>query len=393
MKACISGIGLLCLVGAGVCGNGGESARLPEKAMVELVRAGKTPSGVATGFVEAVRRVEALGGQFDFDRAGRLVGVDLAGDRVSATDADIPFLLALPSLRRLKLSGGGITGLGARQIAQITGLVELALIDAQIDNAALGQLARLANLDSLMIRRSPLLSDEGLKALARLSKLTSLGLLDVGITDRGVALLAELPRISVLDLRGCSQLSDAGLRHLRAMRRLRVLRLGGYQIADTSLEIVKDLKWLQGLTIDEASITDAGLARLAGLPLEEITLSRCYGLTDAGLLHLQGFANLAQLGIRDIPLAGDGLKCLAGKDKLTRLRLNGTGIGDAALQHIRGLRNLSRLELRQTQITDAGLEILGGLKSLQSLDLQQTGVSDAGVKRLAERLPHCKILH
>ena len=137
-----------------------------------------------------------------------------------------------------------------------------------------------------------------------------MGLLEVGITDKGVALLADLPHLRLLDLRGCSQISNAGLGRLRAMPNLRVLRLAGYQIDDASLAIVGDLKSLVGVTIEEAAITDAGLADLARLPLEEINLGRCYGVTDDGFQHFKHFANLRQLSIRDIPLSGSGLKYL-----------------------------------------------------------------------------------
>ena len=81
-----------------------------------------------------------MAGNFKFDASGRLVGVDLASDRVSATDADLPPLLALPHLRALKLSGAGITNAGIRQVASIAGLTELSLLDAQIDNAGLRRL-------------------------------------------------------------------------------------------------------------------------------------------------------------------------------------------------------------------------------------------------------------
>jgi len=173
---------------------------------------------------------------------------------------------------------------------------------------------------------------------------------------------------------------------------LKVLRLSGYQTTDATLAIIGRLGRLNGLTIEEAAITDAGLARLAGLPLDEINLSRCYSITDEGLRHLKGFANLRQLGIRGIPLSGSGLKYLGGSDKLVRLKLSEMGLKDAALEPLRGLKNLARLELRQTQITDAALEIIGGMKKLEYLDIAQTGVSDEGVKRLAQSLPKCKIV-
>ena len=71
-------------------------------------------------------------------RPGNLVAVDLASDRVSVSDADLPCLLALPHLKQLKLSGSGISNAGVRQISSLAGLTELSLLDAQIDDAGLG---------------------------------------------------------------------------------------------------------------------------------------------------------------------------------------------------------------------------------------------------------------
>ena len=257
----------------------------PGRAILILLWLGLVPALLAVETKppdDVAGRIKALGGQLEFDKDGKLVGVDLASDRVSVTDADVPLLLKLPNLKRLKLSGGGITAAGVARISTIAGLTDLGLLDVQVDNAGLGQLARLTNLGSLSIRRSPLLNDEGLKHLAQLPKLTNLGLLEVGITDKGVALLADLPHLRLLDLRGCSQISNAGLGRLRTMQTCGCIRLGGYQIDDASLAILADIKSLVGVTIEEAAITDAGLASLAQLPLQEINLSRCFGITDDG---------------------------------------------------------------------------------------------------------------
>ena len=69
-----------------------------------------------------MRHIAELGGVLDFDAAGHLVGVDLAGDRVSLSDADVPCLTALPHLKQLKLSGAGVTNAGIRQVASLAGL-------------------------------------------------------------------------------------------------------------------------------------------------------------------------------------------------------------------------------------------------------------------------------
>ena len=120
------------------------------------------------------------------------MGVDLASDRVSAADADLPHLLALPHLKELKLSGGGVTDEGVRRLASIAGLTRSRSWTSKSSDAGLQALARLPDLGSLSIRRSPLLTDKGLEHLRRMPKLTSLGLLEVGITDAGLERLAGL---------------------------------------------------------------------------------------------------------------------------------------------------------------------------------------------------------
>ena len=72
---------------------------------------------------------------------------------------------------------------GIRQLATITGLADLALLNVPIDNQGLAELSGLPNLTALTIQRSALLNDDGLQFLQRLPKLTKLSLLDVNITD------------------------------------------------------------------------------------------------------------------------------------------------------------------------------------------------------------------
>jgi uncharacterized protein len=363
-----------------------------EKAQARAILNGKERPGTNADFAAAIRRIHERGGQPAFDNAGNLVAVDLASERVSVGDADLPYLLALPHLRQLKLSGSGITNAGIERISSIGSLAELSLLDAQIDDAGLEQLARLTNLTSLSIRRSSQVTDKGLDVLGRLPKLTDIGLLDLGITNRGLETIKGLERLRAVDLRGCSQIDNAGIEQLSVLKGLRILRIGGYAINDDTLDVVKRFPSLVGLTFDEAAVTDAGLTRIAALPLEEISLCRCFSITDDAFRQLAGFRRLRQLTLRAIPLTGDGLKLLPDDSKLAVLRLNETGIGDNAIENLRKLKNLTRLELRQTRITDAAVDILGSLSRLKMLDIGQTGITDAGVDRLGKALPGCKIV-
>ena len=63
-----------------------------------------------------------------------------------------------------------------------------------------------------------------------------------------------------------------------------------------------NLPSLTSLTIEEAGVSDAGLDRIATLPLEEIGISRCYSVTDAGFRHFARMSVLRELAVRGIPL-------------------------------------------------------------------------------------------
>lgn len=355
-----------------------------EQSLVADIRKGEVPPGADPRFVAAIRKIAELRGQVEFDDSGRLVAVDLASDRISVTDGEVQRLLALPNLKRLRVSGSALGRRGLEHISRLSGLVELALLNVPLDNDGLGLLASLTRLTSLSIHRTALLNDAGLVHLRRFPQLTHLSLIEVNLTDRGVAqIVHDLPALRLLDLRNCAQVTNAGIEFLRNLENLRVLRLGGHQINDATLALVGRMRSLVALTVQEAVITDAGLAQLRGLPLEELQFFRCYGVSDEGLRHFGAFIKLRRLMLRDLAITGAGLSVVRRMPELNLLRLSETGVDDAALGHLLGLPKLTRLELRQTRVTDAGMEAVGRLAALEYLDLSATQVGDAGVTRLA----------
>jgi hypothetical protein len=178
--------------------------------------------------------------------------------------------------------------------------------------------------------------------------------------------------------------SDAGLAQLHTLKGLKTLRIRGQAVTNDTLAIVaKTLPRLSGLTIEDSLFSDDGLAHLAGLPLEELSLFNCFGITDDGLAHLRDFTGLKHLSLRKIPILGTGLVHVADKRKLAYLRLSETGVGDEAMEHVKRLTSLTRLELRQTRVGDEGLKILEGLANVEYLDVAATRTTDAGLAHLA----------
>ncbi|MGO9108057.1 MAG: hypothetical protein ACLP9L_02380 [Thermoguttaceae bacterium] len=165
------------------------SSPLSEKALVARIRQHRDLGEVSAPFADAIRGIDQRRGDLQYDTAGNLVGVDLANDRGSATDAEMPLLAALPHLKRLRVAGS-ITCAAIKGLCRLTNLVELTLIGSEIDDATLAELSCLTKLSSLSLQRSVNLTDAGLSHLWRFPRLESLGILESGITNAGLPQLA-----------------------------------------------------------------------------------------------------------------------------------------------------------------------------------------------------------
>ena len=138
-------------------------------------------------------------------------------------------------------------------------------------------------------------------------------------------------------------------------------------LSDVELELVERLPRLEDLDARKSSVTDAGLAYLAGLRcLRSLDLSRT-PVTDAGLAHLAGLK-----GLKDLDLSH-------------------TGITDAGLAHLGGLTCLQTLSLAFTDVGHAGVAHLKKLRNLRSLDLAFTKLDDFAAQELRRALPRAKV--
>jgi len=359
-----------------------EQPSIAEQKLVQQILDGQTADSHDPAFATAVRRIEELGGSFEFDSPGRIVGIDLASGRVTILGADLQHLLAFPHLVRLKIASGDVANADVATIAQLSGLQSLALRNTKIDAQGLRQLSPLMQLRSLDLQRSVNLQDDAFVVLAEFPKLEELVLVEGVFTNDALVHLQRLESLQRLDLRSCSAITADGLKRLEPLRHLQILRIGGAGIDDAALEVVNGLETLTGLTIEDASITDGGLAHLEGLPLEDLSLARCFGITDESFAAIARLSKLNQLYVRDILVSGSGLGRLASLPQLSTLRLRQTGVGDDALEHLASLAALQRLELALCLISDEGLTAIGALPELIQLDVEDNRLSDAGVRHL-----------
>lgn len=293
-------------------------------------------------------------------------------------------------------------------LGKLTKLRELEFSTLQCPGS---QLAHLANLEALqrLVLDSSRLKDEDLQHLAGLKNLRELEITSYedDFTGAGLALLAACQELRVLRLRGSRVGQGEGIAAVKQFARLRVLDIGDTSVSDAGLAAVAGLTELEAILLPE-EITDAGLAHLAGLTrLRELNLSQ-RPITDAGLMHLAKLDALESLALYGVEgINGSGLAALEGAEKLAELDLSAcrglTDQGmaslarlsqlkklslppqttDAGLSHLSALVNLRELEIDESQITDAGLVHLAKLQALENLSVMDTGLTDAAVPHLA----------
>jgi hypothetical protein len=161
-----------------------------------------------------------------------------SGRVVTFGDAELAAIAKLYQVDSLVLADcEGVTAQGLTSIGRLRSLRDL-------------DLSRLASItDSRIGRLIAPLDDSCLIPLTGLPKLSSLSLSGNRITDDGLAHLARIGTLQTLDLTG-TEVTDAGLEHLRALPRLQSVELGGTRVtAEGAMKLQSDRP---GLSVNQA---------------------------------------------------------------------------------------------------------------------------------------------
>jgi hypothetical protein len=187
---------------------------------------------------------------------------------------------------------------------------------------------------------------------------------------------------------------DDLLREVAELPGVKSIQLKETQTTDEGLRSIGQMSGLEELYMwDARSVTDAGVAHLAGLrDLKKIHISGSR-ITDDSLVLLSGLPRIEDLSLQQNHFSDEGLKRLRGQDRLKWLYIGlGDGaITDAGLEHLAGFRKLEELDLQKARITARGLEWLKGLGTLKMLWLSETGLTDDDLRGLREALPNARI--
>lgn len=220
-------------------------------------------------------------------------------------DVELEYLTAVPELQKLVLSETHVGGSGFRHLRKLKHLRALELHRSNV--AYLSEL-------------------RGVKSLKELAFHTYSNQL----TDEHAVALETLTGLEKLEL-SCWTLSEAFLPRLAKLRELRELTLSAPNVpalGEATFEALATLPHLRALRLHHLQgISEDGLAalgRMTRLEELEIAWSSARIVTDDRLHHLAGLANLSILCIEQAAVTDAGLAQLRGLRSLRLLRLPGS---------------------------------------------------------------------
>ncbi|MBX9572681.1 MAG: hypothetical protein K2X77_27545 [Candidatus Obscuribacterales bacterium] len=123
------------------------------------------------------------------------------------------------------------------------------------------------------------------------------------------------------------------------------------------------------IDLSGSTITDDGLAQLNKSPhLATLSLENT-SITDAGLQALQKSrpTRLAELNLHSTSIGDEGAKALGKINSLQKLNLNDTYVSCESAAELKNLKNLQVLSLDYSAMADAGVAELANLRNLRSL--------------------------
>jgi len=186
-----------------------------------------------------------------------LCSLELCDPRI--TDAGIEALKDMTKLTFLRLANTQVSGAGLKNLRAMNRLSFLDLNETRVDHlSAIGQLTGLKNLN---LAHAPI-DDAGLAPVAGLTGLNALLLTGTRITGASCTYLTGLSNLKRLAL-DSTQLSDEGTAALASLAALNYLDMSATRITDVTLACLKELPALAFLNLRETDTTDAGLAALA----------------------------------------------------------------------------------------------------------------------------------
>ncbi len=327
------------------------------------------------------------------------------------TDKGIAHLTKMRSLKQLHIESAKITDKGLLSLSRIKTLEHLELPGPLngITDTGVSSLGTLPNLKSLKInqplRAEDYYTDKSLEALANCKKLEKLGIGSPGITDVGLSYVAKLPNLNELLLFNCDNITNEGLANMTESKSLRSFRIfGAKNVTVAGVNKLNSLKNLTKLEIKEIKSKDTILDISELTNLEFLHLGSRYlkdeKFTDVDLKCLANHKKLNTLFLFPRDFTDKGMVTMSNMTNMRSLSIYGSDLTDEGLKYLTNLKKLEELSIVSSissdtggNITEKGLRYLEEIKSLKVLDIcTDNDLSDTALRRLFIKLPDLVIL-
>jgi len=249
----------------------------------------------------------------------------------------------------------------------------------QMTDDALAQIARVEGITRLLLGGSKAVTDDGLAHLARMPQLEELELAG-RITDRGLDVFQKLPELRQFAIYWHAGISDTGVANLSFCDKLERVDLLGSTTGDGAINALRGKRHLRHLKTGRL-VTDAGISLLHDIP----HFKRWHNADIRYDLMTFGDADPNSL-VLDGPMTDAGLARLAGLDGLFGLSFfwHATHLTPHGLGPLRDLPNLGALGCEGALCDDAAMRHIASIPRLRMLMAQGTVASDAGFVALSQ---------
>lgn len=259
-------------------------------------------------------------------------------------------------------------------------IVEVAIEEPPINDETLLRVVALPCLERLQIGAGEI-TPQGWTGLHKSKELEHLEVGGEHFGPEAIDAVVTLPNLNGISLFETS-IGDAGLMRLISEHQFAFLQIYGEGISEAAFSGIHQQERLTSLIVDGLEVGDRALSYISCVPtLEHLSLVRTQ-ISDAGLEYLSKLRGLQSLELGVTEVSSRGVAHLAGLSQLKRLSLMDTSLDDAGMAIVGRLSNLTQLALGGTRVTEAGLESLNGLKKLTSLNLAGLKISEEAMDKL-----------
>ena len=156
-------------------------------------------------------------------------------------------------------------------------------------------------------------------------------------TDEGLKYVGKMTSLESLYFWDATSITDAGVAHLAGLKNLKNVHISWSKITDESLVLLSSLPKIEELSLQDNHFSDAGFLRLKGQnTLKQLATGQgSFEVTDEGLIHLKEFKNLSLVDLQNSKVTAQGLYRLKGMPSLKTLWISGTPITDKELESFR----------------------------------------------------------